>query len=173
LRRLVFVFGVLALVGWGAWRLYQHPRVQDLFYGSGKATAPRSVWKVKTQAQARPGAVQLQDMAKSSGATARREKAAAPPIEEQKQESQAAERPATDAPARNSATNDVVTRVVLQVLASRKLVYGVAISTSDTAIIVVGIVDSEEKRQQILAIVNKAREARRVDSRQLIVEPKK
>jgi hypothetical protein len=37
----------------------------------------------------------------------------------------------------------------------------------------VGIVDSEEKRQQILAIVEKARQARRVDSKNLLVEPKK
>jgi hypothetical protein len=171
LRRLVIVFGVLALVGWGAWRLYQHPQVQDLFYGSGKAVGPRSVWKIKTQD--RPAAGHTQDMAKSSGATAQREKTTAPPAEARKQESPAVELAATEPPAQNSVANDVVTRVVLQILYSRKLVSGVAISTSDTAIIVEGIVDSEEKRQQILAIVDKAREARRVDSRNLIVEPKK
>ncbi len=171
MRRLVIVFGALALVGWGAWRLYQHPRVQDLFYGTGRAPAPRSVWKIKTQD--RPAPVRVQNMTKPSGAEARRGQAADPHGPEKKQENQAAEPPATVAPAQNSAANDVVTRVALQVLASRKLVSGVAISTSDAAIIVVGIVDSEEKRQQILAIVNKAREARRVDSQNLIVEPKK
>ena len=171
MRRIVIVLGALALVGWGALRLYQHPRVQDLFYGTGSAPAPKSVWKIKTQD--RPGAVGVQNMAKPTPAAVRRGQTAAPPKEEETRESQAAELPATAAPAQNSAANDVVTRVVLQVLATRKLVSGVAISTSDTAIIVVGIVDSEEKRQQILAIVEKARQARRVDSQNLIVEPKK
>ena len=171
MRRFVIILGALSLVGWGAWRLYQHPQVQDFFHGSGRAPAPKSVWKIKTQD--RPAAVGVQSMAKPTIAKARQGRTAAPPKGEETQESQAAELTATNAPARNSAANDVVTRVVLQVLASRKLVYGVAISTSDTAIIVDGIVDSEEKRQQILAIVDKAREARRVDSRQLIVEPKK
>jgi hypothetical protein len=171
LRRLVIVFGALVLISWGGWRLYQHPQVQDLFYGSGKATGPRSVWKVKTQDG--PAAGHTQDMAKSSGATARREKTTASPAEARKQDSSAVELAATEPLAQNSAANDVVTRVVLQVLAGKKLVSGVAISTSDTEIIVVGIVDSEEKRQQILAIVEKARQARRVDSKNLLVEPKK
>jgi hypothetical protein len=171
LRKLVIVLGALILVGWGAWRLHRHPRVQDLFYGTARAPAPRSVWKIQTQD--RPAAAGVASIAKPTVVAAQRRNANASPKEEEKQENVSDEMAASLAPGSNSAANDVVTRVILQVLATRKLVSGVAISTSDTVLIVNGIVDSEEKRQQILAIVEKARQARQVDSQNLIVEPKK
>jgi hypothetical protein len=169
LRRFVIIFGFIALVGWGAWRLYQHPQVQDLFRDSGHAGGPKSVRKKPTQD--RPAVERTQEMPNSSNAAARRKKAAA--AAGKKEEGQAAEEQAAEPSVQNSVANDVVTRVVFQILAAKKLSDGVALSTSDTAIVVQGVVDSEGKRRQILDILEKAREARRLDSKHLIVGPKK
>jgi hypothetical protein len=175
MRRLVIVLGVLALLGWWAWHLYQDPRVQDMFYGSKVTPAPRSTWRLKVEE--RPAVPRKQQTAAANANGKPQDKADPVPAQEPKQAVPAAESAAKEPPAPepppNSTPNNVVSRVVLQILAAKNLAYGIALTTTDTSIVVEGTVASNEKREQILAVLDKAREARRVDAKLLLVEPKK
>jgi hypothetical protein len=64
---------------------------------------------------------------------------------------------------------DELSRVLLQILAARRLAGGVSIMVDEESIEVNGEVDSQEKRQQILQIVNSGRGARRVVADGLVV----
>lgn len=71
--------------------------------------------------------------------------------------------PEPAAVASNQMPNPEVARVLIQVLRARKLASGISLSVSDTEIAVHGSVPSQEHLDQIMAILEKGREARRVD----------
>lgn len=83
-------------------------------------------------------------------------------------QSQRAAEPA--APYRNRVPNSEVASTVMQILAARGLASGVSVSASDTRVEVSGTVKSRADREQILDILEKAREARRIDAAALVVE---
>ena len=67
--------------------------------------------------------------------------------------------------------NETVSRVLMQVLAAKGLVRGISLEVSDNSIAVFGEVDSDDKRQRIISVVEKGREGRRLDASRLIVQP--
>ena len=72
-------------------------------------------------------------------------------------------------PSPNQVPNQEVGRVLLQILAGQKLHDGISISVTDKYIRVAGELDSEEKKHQLLKILDGGREARRIDTRSLVV----
>lgn len=63
----------------------------------------------------------------------------------------------------NQVPNPEVARVLMQILRARKLASGISLSVSDTEIAVHGSVASQEQLDQIVAIIEKGRETRRLD----------
>ncbi len=164
MRWILGVLAVVILLGWGAYRLWQEPRVRELF-GVSEARAlpmknrlvvlrrgPAAGYAPVNPAPTPPpnrGAAPVPDLPAASGGVA--ETVEPPPA------------------ARNSVDNATVQRVLLQVLASKHLAYGVWLTVTDNAVRVGGIVASEEIRRSILDIIEKARESRQVDARELTV----
>jgi hypothetical protein len=70
----------------------------------------------------------------------------------------------------NQVPNDQLRRVFLQILAAKKLAHGVSLSVTDDQVLLMGVVDTAEKRQQILDIIDRGREARRIDGQRLMVK---
>jgi hypothetical protein len=67
------------------------------------------------------------------------------------------------ASAANQVPNPEVARVLMQVLRARKLAGGISLGVSDTEIVVHGSVPSQEHLDKIVAILERGREARRLD----------
>ena len=55
-------------------------------------------------------------------------------------------------------------RVLMQILAAKKLADGISISVSDEAVMIHGEVSSSAKLDEILTVVEKGRESRKIDS---------
>ena len=62
-----------------------------------------------------------------------------------------------------------MSRVLLQILAAKKLADGISLMVTDNSVVVAGTVDSDQKRKQILEIIEKGRETRRIDAINLVV----
>ncbi len=165
MRLTIILAAILVVVCWGAYELYQDPRVQEIF----REPAPQSLSNPpppveiphlpeKPEPEKKPAEVWAGTVGTTNETKPNRTDL--PPAEEEQKEPPAA---------KNQVANDVVSRVLLQVLAARKLVYSVSIGVTDKVVTVTGVVDSEEKRDQILDIINKARETRRVDATNLVV----
>lgn len=166
MRLTVIIVAVLIFFAWGAYRVYQDPRIQDLF----REPEPKSLSSPPPEPVAtapvperpapprKPSEVQAGIVGARPGPEQARE--AAHPVEEEAKEPPAAH---------NQVANDVVSRVLLQVLAAKKLEYGISIGVTDNSVTVAGTVDSEEKRKQILDIIEKGRETRRIDATNLVV----
>jgi hypothetical protein len=83
----------------------------------------------------------------------------------------AAADPAAEVPpaGRNQVDNRTVERVLLQILAAKNLAAGVTIGVTDEFVRVAGTVGSEESRRQNLDIIERGREARQIDAKDLMV----
>ena len=171
IRTLLIAVGVLTLLAWGSFRLYQDPRVQELFRKSDRSAFPSGSGRAAGKS---PAPTEITITPKRPAKSTSRPSAASSP-ESLQESKKVTEVPApTEAPAEppavlNTVENQVVSRVVLQILAARNLASGIVLSTSDQVIIVEGTVDSIEKRNQILDVIEKAREARRIDAERLVV----
>ncbi len=171
MKPLLIAAAGLTLLAWGAFRLYQDPRVQQLFREPRPRPASGSVPAAGKSSVPPEVRISPKRRAKNSPRPATASSPASPPGEEMAA-NHAAE-PEVVPAAVNTVDNNVVTRVILQILAARDLAYGIALSTSDQVIVVEGVVDSMEKRNQILAVLEKAREARRIDAERLTVIQKR
>ncbi|MBM3790525.1 MAG: hypothetical protein FJW35_09280 [Acidobacteria bacterium] len=151
MKAILLATAIVALLAWAVYEFYQNPRVQGLVSGP-------------------PPAAPSKPLPRSEPAAGRKERASPPkPVRSTVQEkTEAAEMP-QPSPPQNQTPNAVVSRVLIQILAAKKLADGISIGTTDDAVIVAGIVDTEEMRRRILEIVDKAREARRIEARDLIV----
>jgi len=149
MRKTIILLCLTVILLAGAAHLYRDPRVKQLF-----RSAPRVARTVEHKRH----------------------------VPEQSATPQPADRPAdagtqsTAAPAdepegtpRSLVPNETVGRILLQVLAARGLSSGISLEVSDRAIRVYGEVESAEKRRTILAVINKGREARRVDGSGLVI----
>ncbi len=154
MRRVVILLCLTIVLLVGAAHLYRDPRVRELF-----RTAPKAGHGIRNSsaspAKVRPGRL---PPSRAEGES---------PAALVRQEHESAPEPAK--PPRNMTPNETVSRVLLQVLAARDLVSGVSLEVSDRTIRVVGEVESAEKRQAILAIIEKAREMRQLDASGLII----
>ncbi len=166
MRLTLIIVALLIAITWGAYHVYRDPRVQDLFRQPEPKTIavppPEPVQAAPVPDIPTPPRKPSDIQAGIVGATpaSRQTRAAARPPEEETKEAPVAQ---------NKVANDVVTRVLLQVLAAKNLVYGVSIRVTDKSITVDGVVNSEEKRKQILDIIEKGRETRRIDASHLVV----
>jgi hypothetical protein len=70
----------------------------------------------------------------------------------------------------NQVPNGVVARTLMQILAAKKLASGLSLSVTDTEIAIHGTVDSREKRREILDVIEKGREYRKINTDDLTVE---
>ncbi len=154
MRRVVILFCLTIVLLAGAAYLYRDPRVRELFrsapsvrHGLRNSSAARAKVKPKQSPTSRAEGKPRQKVIRLESE----------PVSE-----------LIDKP-RNRTPNETVTRVLLQVLAAKDLVSGVSLEVSDRAVRVFGEVESAEKRQAILAIIEKAREMRQVDAGGLIV----
>ncbi len=154
MRRIVLLLCSTIVLLAGAAHLYRDPRVRELFRSAPKVGRdPKSISTAPS-------------MVKPSQPTASRSKGT------HRQTSIPQPREPVLEPEdtfRNLTPNETVGRVLLQVLAAKDLASGVSLEVSDRAIRVFGEVESTEKRQAILAIIDKAREMRQVDANGLIV----
>ncbi len=70
----------------------------------------------------------------------------------------------------NQVPNAVVARTLMQILAAKKLASGLSLSVTDTEIAIHGTVDSREKAREILDVIEKGREYRKINTDDLTVE---
>ena len=155
---------VLIVLTWGAYRLWQEPRVRDLFGASGPGLTSRTPLPLKNKLVVVRSALPAQSptgKVKPILGAAGGDKAAAA----------AAADPATEDPlaGQNRVDNGTVERVLLQILASKNLAAGVTLGVTDEYVQVAGTVGSEESRRQILDIIEGGRGARKIDAKDLIV----
>jgi hypothetical protein len=165
LRLTIIILAILVFLAWGAYRLYQEPRVQELFH----EPEPKSISNPIPPAETEPVRQKPATVRKARGIRAeivgavpapKRLRAAAPSAEEQTEEPSAAQ---------NRVANDVVSRVLLQILTAKKVADGISLVVTDNSVVVAGTVASDEKRKQILEIIEKGRETRRIDAINLVV----
>ena len=71
----------------------------------------------------------------------------------------------------NMVPNRDVGRILMQILAAKKLADGIALSVTDEAVVIYGEVSSAAKRDEIVAVVEKGRERRKLDSSHVTVAP--
>jgi len=71
---------------------------------------------------------------------------------------------------RNQVPNEQLQKVFMQILAAKKLTDGISLSVNDDHISVAGNVASSAQRNQILDVIDKGREARRIDAQHLKVK---
>jgi hypothetical protein len=79
--------------------------------------------------------------------------------------------PVSGPAALNQVPNPEVARVLIQILKARNLTSGISLSVTDTEIAVFGRVPDEAHLNEIREILEKGREARRVNLSQVQVEP--
>ncbi len=145
-------FAVILLVAVA--HIYRDPRVQDLFRSVPRAGSVKKV-------PVRPAAPTLPEPPVRAGrapAPAAAAKNGAPP-----------EARGAASAAANPIPNETVSRVLFQILAGKGLSQGISMEVSDGTIRVFGEVDSDDKRQAIISLIEKGRESRRLDATGLTV----
>ncbi len=146
---------VVALLALGGYWLWQDPRVRDLF---------RPIPPASERPRPAPSRPPAKESPRAGGAETETPA-------ETGQERVAPQRSETEIREVAQAPNEQVSRVLMQILAARRLSDGISLGVSDEKIVVSGEVDSEEKRRQVLSILDRGREARRVDDSGLSVRP--
>jgi hypothetical protein len=156
MRRTLILLSCTIILLVAAAHVYRDPRVQELF-----RTVPKAGATKKT--------VLPQLTPRRFGGEARANSPTPPAALEEKAV------PARDhvavAPHTNQTPNETVSRVLMQVLAAKGLARGISLEVSDESIAIFGEVDSDDKRQRIINVVEKGREGRHLDASRLIVQP--
>ncbi len=145
-------FAVILLVAVA--HVYRDPRIQDLFRSVPRAGSARKL----PVRPATPSVPQSPARAIPARAPAAAEKNGGPPEE----------RGVPAIP--NQIPNETVSRVLLQILGAKGLSRGVSLEVSDESIRVLGEVDSNDKRQAIISLIEKGRESRKLDAAGLTVQ---
>jgi hypothetical protein len=142
--------GALFLTAAGMLLLYRDPRARDLFRplspDSGRYVAPSVPPASPRQTKELPRAA----------ADSRRAK-------------EIPQKPAQTTLPANITPDPVVGRVLLQILAAQGLGDGISLGVTSTKIVVKGQVGSQQQRAQVLRIVDRGRESRRIDATGLLV----
>ena len=137
-----------------AYAVYQRPEIQELFTEPAAGNDPLAFLENLPEITPEP---QPKAERRPSAARSRALSTSAEDTEESEEY-------------RNQIPNQQLARVLMQILGAKKLAAGVSLSVTDEKVSVVGEVDSEEQRRQILDIVDRGREARRVDGHLLKVK---
>jgi len=155
MRKTLLAFSALTILSYGVYRMACDRRVRDLF-APGRPLPKQEEPAVPAAKGAghRP--------APSPGEPAKRA---------ERRRVLRRDLPVPEAPPANQTPNEVVRRVLLQILRARNLADGITLGANDKTVLVSGTVDTEEERRQILEILEKAREARSIDASELVVRP--
>ena len=81
-----------------------------------------------------------------------------------------AERPESSPTYQNQVPNEELSRVLMQILAAKKLADGISVSVTDSEVSVAGRIGSQDQKKEILEIIEKGRESRRIDAEELRVQ---
>lgn len=160
MRSIVCAAGLAAILLWAAYALWRDPRLQDLL----RAPAPAE----RRAAAAGSAATSKKPVAKRAADEAPEPEGPGSPAPAAQGKDIADEYERLPA---NTTPNEQLSRVLLQILAARKLTQGISISVSDRILGVGGTVDSEQKKKDILEVLEKARESRIIDASDLLVRP--
>jgi hypothetical protein len=152
-RALILLSFTIILLVLGA-HVYRDPRVQEIFRAAPRAGSARKPI-ARPAAQVSP---EQPSRAKSLPAAPAVANKHVPPQELK-----------VDSARANRTPNETVSRVLLQILAAKGLARGIALEVSDESIKIFGEVDSDDKRQTIVTLVEKGRESRRLDATGLTV----
>ena len=160
--RLLAKVVVLSLLLVGGYTAYQHPKVKVLFQSSEKQENPLGFLEDLPELTPKPAPP------KRSPRQSRRVQQV--PVEQSTVEEQSQSEGETDAVEyQNQVPNEELRRVLMQILAAKKLVSGISLVVTDKRIEVLGRVKDEESRRKILETVDKGREARVLDGSNLLV----
>ena len=152
MRAIVTTLLLIAL-GAGGYYLYQDPRVSDLFKPLGKG--PQTPSRANQRSRENEGLKKRQTrQQRATGPTRAQEVVETGPEQHQ-----------------NQVPNGQVSRVLRQILLAKKLGSDVSLGVNDQEIVLSGTVRSEEEREEILSIIEKAREAREVNAAGLELQP--
>lgn len=155
---------VVAGAGYLAWR--QLPQVRELFESSGaEREDPLAFLKEEDKELAEARA---RKEAEAKAEKERKRASSSPRSASKGAESGAGPQPV---PAKPLVPNADVARVLRGVLGAKRIGQNVQILVSDAKVELIGEVDSEEERREILRLVEKARETRTVDASALKVRP--
>jgi hypothetical protein len=156
MRRILILLSCTIILLVAAAHVYRDPRVRELFRSvPGAGTAKK--WVVP---QVLPKPSEAQARSAASAARASPEEHAPPARGNGIPRSQP-----------NRTPNETVSRVLMQVLAAKGLARGISLEVSDGSIAIFGEVDSDDKRERIISLVEKGREGRHLDAGRLIVQP--
>ena len=173
LRLSLIILAILAILICGAYRLSQDPRVHDLLHAPEPgpiSTLLPSLEKPPVEAKSKPPKKTRNAPPSVVRTTPDRKDdpaATSPHVES------AVEETRESSSGRNQIDNSTVGRVLLQILTAKGLAEGITLGISDESVMVAGTVDSKEKRKQILDIIDQAREARRIEAKDLVVHQEK
>lgn len=154
MQRFLTSVAIVVLVALSGHYLYRDRKLKDLSETGSKVRPSTSDPKRST-----PSKVTASGISRRSSPRPR----ATPP----NQETDEATLPKKPSP--NQVPNRELARVLLQILAAQNLADGIWIGVTDEHVQVAGELDSEEKKRQLLKILNGGREARRIDTTGLII----
>jgi len=149
---------VLLIVA-GGYLALQQPEIRTLFTDTEKAENPLDFLDDLPEVNSRPV------VKKSHSRQSTPLFAGAPAATTDARSDESAEEP--DAVKTDSLSNIQTARILIQILKAKDLVSGISLNVSDDAVEVFGEVDSRERKQDILAILEKGRGARELRSDQL------
>lgn len=142
---------LVGLIGTGIYILYQNPRVRPFFESGTPRENPLGYLD------------RLPEPKAPTTPVPKRETRPTPePVEAQEPE----EGPSA---VENVVPNQEVARVLLQILAAKKLADGISLSVNDEAIVVQGEVSSRERLDAIVEVVEKGRETRTIDTSDVMI----
>ncbi len=154
MRRALILLSVSIILLVAAANVYRDPRVQDLFRSAPRAGSRRPIAPTATPAAPEQAA---------------RTGRAPVPAPSEKKRGPSLERGVEPSPV-NQVPNETVSRILMQVLAAKGLARGISLEVSDQSIEVFGEVDSNEKRDAIISLIEKGRESRQLDATGLTVQ---
>jgi hypothetical protein len=149
---------IAVLLGAGYY-VYQRPEIQELFRQSNREGDPLAFLEDLPEINPRPVAKRSEKPRRLTPVVA------AEPAPEAEME-----QPEPSPEYTNQVANDQLRKVLMQILAAKKLTKGISLAVTDSAIIVTGEVESSEKRKQILDVIDRGREARRLEDQHLTVK---
>ena len=160
--RLLAKVVVLSLLLVGGYTAYQHPKVKELFKPSKKQDNPLGFLEDLPELTPKPAPVRRSQRQPRSVQQV--------PLEQTNLEEQGQSEGETEAVEyQNQVPNEELRRVLMQILAAKKLASGVSLVVTDRRIEVLGRVQDAESRRTILETVDKGREARVLDGSKLVV----
>jgi hypothetical protein len=160
--RLLAKLVVLSLLLAGGYKAYQHPKVKQLFNSPEKKENPLAFLEDLPELTPKPLPPKRTPRSPRPVPQVPREQETVEVRDGAVEDTEVIEY-------QNQVPNEELRRVLMQILAARKLASGISLIVTDRRVEVVGEVQDAESRRKILETVDKGREARRLDGTKLVV----